>query len=119
MRSARRAPPTTRAPSRASTYAVAAPMPLDAPVTIAIFPSSAATGGTLTAHHRQFTAQEAGRRVLDLQRRMREAELRCEEPLQPSPGGVAVRAVSDEHVRRNCRKAARDRPHVQIMDADD
>jgi len=36
---ARRAPPTTRAPSRARASAVAAPMPLDAPVTTADLPS--------------------------------------------------------------------------------
>jgi hypothetical protein len=43
--STRRAPPTTRAPSRASIEAVAAPMPLDAPVTTADFPSRLGTAG--------------------------------------------------------------------------
>src|SRR5438105_3771911 len=38
IKSARRAPPITRAPSRASARAVAAPMPLEAPVTTATFP---------------------------------------------------------------------------------
>ena len=45
IRSIRRAPPTTRAPSAASACAVAAPMPLDAPVTTADFPSRLGTGG--------------------------------------------------------------------------
>ena len=46
-RSTRRAPPTTFAPSSASMRAVAAPMPLEAPVTIAVLPSSGPSPGTL------------------------------------------------------------------------
>ena len=39
----RRAPPATFAPAYASARAVAAPIPLEAPVTIAVLPSSAGT----------------------------------------------------------------------------
>src|SRR5919198_1549873 len=39
MRSTRRAPPTTRAPASRNFRTVAAPMPLDAPVTTAVFPA--------------------------------------------------------------------------------
>jgi hypothetical protein len=41
----RLAPPTTRTPSAASACAVAAPIPLDAPVTTADFPSRLGTRG--------------------------------------------------------------------------
>src|SRR2546423_435025 len=44
----RRAPPATRTSCAASARAIAAPIPLEAPVTIAVFPSSPATRGTLT-----------------------------------------------------------------------
>src|SRR5215471_12723030 len=43
-RSTRRAPPMTRAPSAFSRRAVAAPIPLDAPVTIAVVPSIQLSG---------------------------------------------------------------------------
>ena len=46
--STRRAPPATRAPSSRSARTVAAPMPLDAPVTIAVFPSREAKARELT-----------------------------------------------------------------------
>src|ERR687888_389480 len=39
MRLTRRAPPTTRAPASRSLRTVAAPIPLDAPVTTAVFPA--------------------------------------------------------------------------------
>src|SRR5262245_52529703 len=48
-RSTRRAPPTTFAPSSASMRAVAAPMPLDAPVTIAVLPSRRPMAAHVTA----------------------------------------------------------------------
>src|SRR6266516_125962 len=51
--STRRAPPATRAPSRARAAAVAAPMPLEAPVTIAVFPSSPPTIRRRLARGRQ------------------------------------------------------------------
>ena len=44
IRSRRRAPPATRAPSGRIAAAVAAPIPLDAPVTTAVFPSRLGTG---------------------------------------------------------------------------
>src|SRR6185295_10946885 len=49
IRSARRAPPTTRTPSPRSRTTVAAPIPLDAPVTIAVLPSRLATAAGLLA----------------------------------------------------------------------
>ena len=42
--STRRAPTATRAPSAASARAVVSPMPVEAPVTMAVLPSSAAIG---------------------------------------------------------------------------
>src|SRR6187455_944748 len=46
-RSTRRAPTVTRAPASASACAVAAPIPLEAPVTTAVFPSSEAKSAQL------------------------------------------------------------------------
>src|SRR5579862_8041652 len=66
IRSARRAPPTTRAPAAASWRAVAAPIPLEAPVTIAVLPSSSPTARHVTLPARR---RRAGTRGLCRQER--------------------------------------------------
>src|SRR6185436_17598083 len=83
--STRRAPPATRTPSPARADAVAAPMPLEAPVTIAVFPSRpATTGRTLTSRGQQGLATpEVRLRPLRLEERLRLREL-----------GVGLRAPS-------------------------
>src|SRR5205823_5661888 len=51
--------------------------------------------------------------VLDLQRRVVDAEAGGEQLLELPPNRVAIVAGADEHVRRERRKARGDRPHVQ------
>src|SRR5580765_5367906 len=63
-RSTRRAPPTTRAPSAASARTVAAPIPLEAPVTIAVLHVSAPTAPDVTA--RALLGQQRHRACLPL-----------------------------------------------------
>src|SRR5919198_2064992 len=118
--SALRAPPITRAPARASACAVAAPIPLEAPVTTAVFPSSDDTRRTLTAYERQAASRNrSGRRVLHLQRRVCEAEPLRQQLLEPRTSGMAVCAVADEHVGGDGREAARHCPDVEVVNGDD
>src|SRR2546430_2712215 len=129
IRSVRRAPPTTRAPSRASVSAVAAPMPLEAPVTTADLPSRLGTGGLyfLVRSERaapgngfaQLDRRRCALGVLDLQRRVRQPEALHQGPLEASPGRMAIGAWLDEHVRRERRKAAGHGPDVEIVHLDD
>src|SRR6476661_8508549 len=61
--------------------------------------------------------QQALRRVLDLQRRVIEREAFVEHRFELAPDRVAVLAPADEHVGGESRKAARDLPDVEIVDA--
>jgi hypothetical protein len=54
--------------------------------------------------------------VVDLQRRVIEAEALQQHRLQLAPGRVAVGLAIDEHVRSERRKPRRDRPHVKVVD---
>ena len=90
--STRRAPPATRAPSARSARAIAAPMPLEAPVTIAVFPSSFMRP-TLP---RQL---DQARRVLDLECRVRHLEALPQQLVDLTPDRMAVGSGCDEDVR--------------------
>ncbi len=57
-------------------------------------------------------------RVIDLQRRVVEREALPQHRLDSPARSVAVAVGADEHVRRERRKAARDLPHVQVVDLD-
>src|SRR6202011_3856384 len=128
-RSVRRAPPATRTPSRARARAVEAPIPEEAPVTIAVFPSRAPTRRSLTrrlsrgaglpppgsrepllerglAPNGHAELHRARMVVVDLERRVRDAEALRDKALQPPAGAVAVGAWVHEHVRRQRREAA-------------
>ena len=50
---------------------------------------------------------------------MRQLESVSEQHLQLTPDRVAVRAGGDEDMRRQRREAGRDRPEVEVVDADD
>src|SRR5262245_14913654 len=117
-RSTRRAPPATRAPSAASARAIAAPIPLDAPVTIAVLPSSPAKGRRLTADQGKAPLGHVSRHVLDLQRRVSEVEAVAQQVRELEPDRVAVGALVDEHVRRDRREAAAHRPDVEVVNVD-
>src|SRR3954454_4654931 len=115
--STRRAPPATRTPASRNCFTVASPMPLDAPVTIALLPRSStdAMRLTLTGLNRQ----QPRFRVLDLQGRVVESEALPEHHLEIAPNSVAVAFGRDEHVRGKRGEAAGDRPHVQVVHLDD
>src|SRR5512146_791190 len=124
IRSTRRAPPATRAPSRRSGRAVAAPIPLEAPVTIAVLPSSAPTSASLAALPFDVAPELDRRRagagdVVDLQRRVLEGEALLQHPLDLPADGMAVALGAAEHVRRERGEAARHRPDVQVVGLDD
>ena len=113
-------------PRRASARAVAAPIPLEAPVTIAVLPSSeiagtaGATGATARGGGTTARARSVPRRVLDLERRVLEPEA-----LAPAAASSSRRRAwqsapgVDEHVRRERGEAARQRPDVQVVHLDD
>src|SRR5581483_7756809 len=109
-RSMRRAPPATRTPASASMRAVDRPKPDDAPVTIAVLP-------------RRSTVLDANRlralgHVVDLQRRVAEAEALLEQPAEPAPGRVAVAVRRDEDVGGKRGEPARHGPDVEIVHLD-
>jgi len=53
--------------------------------------------------------------VVDLQRRVLDAEALVEQLLQLAPASVAVVPRGDEHVRRERDEAGRDLPHVEVV----
>ena len=57
--------------------------------------------------------------MVDLQRRVRDAELAGEHRLEIVAEGVAVLVPVHEHVCRSGRHAGRDPPDVQVVDLDD
>ena len=57
--------------------------------------------------------------MVDLERRVLELEPLAKHGLDPAADSVAVGARVDEHVRRERRKAGRDRPHVEVVHLDD
>ena len=57
--------------------------------------------------------------MIDLERRVVEAETLDQHALEPAPDGVAVGARLDQDVRRQRGKTTRDRPDVQVVDLDD
>src|SRR3954468_201532 len=116
MASTRRAPPATRTPASRNCFTVASPMPLDAPVTIALLPRSStdAMRLTLTALDRQ----QPRFGVLDLQRRVFESKALPQHELEIAPHGVTVGVRRYEHVRGKCGEPARDRPHVEVVHLD-
>ena len=58
-------------------------------------------------------------RMVDLQRRVLDAELVVEQALELAPPPVAVLARPNEHVCGERREPGRDRPHVEVVDLDD
>src|SRR5919206_4773294 len=58
-------------------------------------------------------------RVIDLQRRVPDAEAFLDEALQLAPAGMAVVAGSDEDVRGQRGEARRHLPDVQVVHLDD
>ena len=61
----------------------------------------------------------AGSRVLDLERRCRQAETLRQDPLEPAPRSVTIRTGGHQDVRGEGREPARHRPHVKVVDLDD
>jgi hypothetical protein len=56
--------------------------------------------------------------VIDLQRRVVDVEARVQHRLHLTARSVAVAVAGDEHVRGERREAARDLPHVQVVNLD-
>src|SRR5581483_4053533 len=63
--------------------------------------------------------QPLAARVVDLERRVGDAEPLAEEPLELAPDAVAVVARMDEHVRREGGEPRSDLPHVEVVHGGD
>ena len=81
--------------SARSARSIAAPIPLEAPVTIAVLPSSCT---------RRPGRLDQSRRVLDLKRRVGQLEALPQQRVELAPDRVAVGPGGDEHVRESAGK---------------
>ncbi len=81
--------------------------------------SDAGAGCADAAARSRLDLQQLAADVVDLQRRVVEAEALVQHRLHRAPRRVAVAVGADEHVRGERREAARDLPDVQVVNLDD
>ena len=125
-RSTRRAPTATLTPASRSAPAVAAPIPLEAPVTIAVLPSRLIAGTATESIAEAGDGGGTSGRSAPGPRACSTWSVECSSPnssrqavLEPLADRVAVGARGNENVRGDDRKTVRQRPDVQVVHLDD